>query len=353
MREASIALPAILDVDHGALERIGGALGKDGFRRVVLIFGSGIETLVAQPIQDSLRKHGIEVVECRVLEDTAIESIVDFAFALPSGVDALVGAGGGRALDYAKYVSFLRKFPFISVPTSPSNDGFASPMSSLTVRGRRTTVPARIPYGIVADLGVIKGAPEKFLFSGIGDLVSNITALYDWRFEEANGRGEVNHFAEMISKKAVNSFVRTPFSSLKEDFFLKELVDSLTLNGIAMEIAGNSAPASGSEHLISHALDQLLEQSQMHGIQVGLATYLMSRVQEHRFQRISTILNRTGFFDFARTLHFHASDWERAIDLAPTIKPDRYTFLHLPENRARAKEILRTDGWLRDVIEQD
>ena len=73
----------------------------------------------------------------------------------------------------------------------------------------------------------------------------------------------------MIAKKAVNSFVRTPFTSIQDDLFLKELLDSLAMSGIANEIAGSSAPTSGSEHLISHALDKMLEHPQLHGIQEG------------------------------------------------------------------------------------
>ena len=142
---------------------------------------------------------------------------------------------------------------------------------------------------------VIKGAPEKFIYSGIGDLVSNITALYDWKFEEENGKTIIDDFATMISKKAVNSFVRTEFKGIKDDLFLKELVDSLTLNGISMEIAGDSSPASGAEHLISHALDKFLERPELHGVQVGIATYIMAKVQNHRSERITKILKAVSY----------------------------------------------------------
>ena len=98
----------------------------------------------------------------------------------------------------------------------------------------------------------------------------------------------------MIAKKAVNSFVRTPFKSIQDDLFLKELVDSLAMSGIANEIAGNSSPTSGSEHLISHALDKILDE-QLHGVQVGIATYIMSKVQEHRYKRVNEVLTTTGF----------------------------------------------------------
>ena len=68
-------------------------------------------------------------------------------------------------------------------------------------KGRRTSVPAKLAYGIIADTDVIKSAPEKFLYSGIGDLVSKITALYDWVFEDEHGYAVLNDIAMMIAKK--------------------------------------------------------------------------------------------------------------------------------------------------------
>lgn len=154
----------------------------------------------------------------------------------------------------------------------------------------------------------------------------------------------------MIAKKAVNSFVRTPFTSIQDDLFLKELLDSLAMSGIANEIAGSSAPTSGSEHLISHALDKMLEHPQLHGIQVGIATYLMSVVQDHRYRRVDTIFTQTGFWDYVKTLDLRREDFEKAVDLAPLIKPFRYTYLHEQQYRDRAKELLHTDARLQEIL---
>ncbi len=154
----------------------------------------------------------------------------------------------------------------------------------------------------------------------------------------------------MIAKKAVNSFVRTPFESIDEDLFLKELLDSLAMSGIANEIAGSSAPTSGSEHLISHALDKMLEHPQLHGIQVGVATYLMSVVQDHRYRRVDTIFTQTGFWDYVKTLELKGEDFEKAIDIAPSIKPFRYTYLHEQQYRDKAKQVLREDPRLKEIL---
>lgn len=272
------------------------------------------------------------------------------AFQFDSKAQIIVGIGGGKVIDAAKYAAYLRKLPFISVPTSASSDGFSSASASLLVNGRRTSVPAKLAYGIIADTDVIKSAPEKFLYSGIGDLVSKITALYDWVFEDEHGYAVLNDFAMMIAKKAVNSFVRTPFESIKDDLFLRELLDSLAMSGIANEIAGNSSPASGSEHLIAHALDKTLEHPQLHGIQVGIATYIMSKVQDHRYIRVNKIFEDTGFWDYVSTLGLKREDYARAIDIAPSIKPHRHTYLHEKKYRELAKKVLYEDEVLKKVF---
>lgn len=345
-----IVIPSILEVGKGNINNIGNLIKKAMFQKVLICFGEGIENLFGDSIQRSLKEANIQIAKIETITDINFEEISIKAFEISNDVEALIGVGGGKAIDAVKYMSFLKKIPFISIPTSTSNDGFSSPGASLLVKGRRMSLSAKPPYGIIIDIDVIKGAPEKFIFSGIGDLVSNITALYDWKFEEENGKVIIDDFATMISKKAVNSFIRTEFKTIKDDLFLKELVDSLTLNGISMEIAGNSSPASGSEHLISHALDKFVEIPQLHGIQVGMATYIMSKVQNHRFERISKILKETGFFEYVKTLKMRKEDFKKAIDMAPSIKPGRYTYIHVEENRIFAKRIIDEDEILNSIL---
>lgn len=350
MGGSHIAIPTILKVGKGALKEIGSCIRAGGMERAVIYFGNGLVDMFGWGVMDSMKESGITVMEYREVDSIRIEDIVEMAFSMDSKTQVIVGIGGGKVIDAAKYAAYLRKLPFVSVPTSASSDGFSSASASLTVDGRRTSVPARMAYGIIADTEVIKTAPEKFLYSGIGDMVSKITALYDWAYEDRNGYAVMDDFAVMIAKKAVNSFVRTPFVSIHDDLFIRELMDSLAMSGVANEIAGSSAPTSGSEHLISHALDKLLEQPQLHGVQVGIATYLMSRVQEHRYARVDAILTDTGFWDYVGSLGLDRGDYERAIDMAPSVKPFRHTYLHEEKYREAAKRILREDERLKEVF---
>ena len=350
MGDNHIAIPALLKIGPGALGELGTYLKDLRLEKVVILFGNGLIEMFGMDVMKSLAEMGIDVLEYQELDTVRLEDLTSLAFSMPAKTQAVIGIGGGKVIDAAKYCGFLRNLAFISIPTSASSDGFSSASASLLVEGRRKSVPARLAYGIVVDTQIIKSAPKKFIYSGIGDMVSKITALYDWKFEEEHGYGKVNDFATMIAKKAVNSFVRTPFESIEEDLFIKELLDSLAMSGIANEIAGSSAPTSGSEHLISHALDKMLEQPQLHGIQVGIATYLMSVVQDHRYKRVNTIFTPTGFWDFVKTLGMRRVDFEQAIDLAPSIKPFRHTYLHEQEYRDRAKEVLATDEKLKEIL---
>ncbi len=350
MLDKEISIPSILKIGKGVLGEIGGLLKSSGISNVVVYFGNGLIDMFGQTVMKSFEDAGVEVLQYCELDTVDIDDIIDIAFSLDVKTQAVVGIGGGKVIDAAKYMGYLRKLPFISVPTSSSSDGFSSASASLIVNGRRNSVPAKLAYGIIVDTDVLKSAPAKFLYSGIGDLVSKITAIYDWVYEDKMGYTTVNDFAVMIAKKAVNSFVRTPYESITDDIFLRELVDSLAMSGIANEIAGSSAPTSGSEHLISHALDKLLEQPQLHGVQVGIATYLMAKVHDHRYVRIDKVFTDTGFWDYVKTLGMKKVDFEAAIDMAPSIKPHRHVYLHEEKYRKMAKELLYTDSRLNEIL---
>lgn len=346
-----ISIPAILDVGKGNLSTIGEILLKHNFTSVVIYFGNDLTKLFGNIIFTSLKENSIHIEAYDELNTININDVISMAFKVPSTVKAIIGIGGGKVIDVAKYCAFLRKLPFISVPTSSSCDGFSSSSASLMVNGKRTSVPAQLAFGIILDIDVIKSAPEKFIYSGIGDIVSKITALYDWSYEAKLGFCEIDDFAFMMAKKAVNSFIRTAYKTIKDDVFLRELVDSLTMSGIANEIAGNSSPSSGSEHLISHALDTLSSNPLLHGIQVGIATYIMSKVQNHHSERVKKLLIDTGFINYVKTLPLSKENFIKAIDIAPSIKPYRHTLIHEEKQRIIAKKIMSEDPLLTQLFD--
>ena len=350
MNKNHINIPSILKIEKGVTAKIGTYLKDAELTEVTILFGNGLIAMFGDTVFKSCEEAGVTILHHQEMDTVDFNDITDLAFQIPNKTKAIVGMGGGKVIDAAKYIGYILHIPFISVPTSSSSDGFSSSSASLTIGGHRRSLPAKLAFGILVDTDVIKSAPVRFLYSGVGDMVAKISSTYDWQHEEDLGYDEVNDFAFMIAKKAVNSFVRTPFESINEELFLKELLDSLAMSGIANEIAGSSAPTSGSEHLISHALDQLLEKPQLHGIQVGIATYIMCKICDHRWKRIDTVFTKTGFWDFCATLDLKASDYCDAIDMAPQIKPHRHTYLHEEKYRELAKKLISEDPKLTAIL---
>lgn len=350
MEKMQIAIPAILKVEGGTLSHIGEYLAEKDITKVVIYFGNGLINLFGDKVLGGMKEAGVEVLSYEELDTVKIDDIMTMAFALPNKVQAVIGIGGGKVIDAAKYMCYLRKLSFISVPTSSSSDGFCSSTASLIVNERRNSVPAALAYGIIVDTDAIMSAPEKFIYSGIGDMVAKITAIYDWQYEVRKGASVINDTAVMLAKNAVNSFVRMPLESISKDVFIRELINGLTVSGLANEIAGGSAPTSGSEHLISHALDQTLPNPQLHGIQVGIATYIMSLVQEHRYERIRQFFTETGFFEHCKSLDLKREDYLNAVDIAPSVKPFRHVYLHEEKYREKAKEVIASDDILREIL---
>jgi len=345
-----IEIPYLLKIGTGKTAKIGKYLFDKGMMQIALFWGEGIENLIGQTLKEGLNKYNIEIMHQQTAATVDIDAITHTAFSLPS-VNAIVGVGGGKALDFAKYIAHLLKIPFISIPTAISNDGFSSPSSSLVVLGKRKSVKAGSPFGVVIDLDVTKNSPDVFLYSGIGDMMSKATALKDWRTARAKGLSRFVDFSAVLAYNSLDIMFLKHTFDIHCESFQRSLASSLTMSGLAMEIAGSSRPASGSEHLISHALDEISKEPRMHGIQVGVATYLCALLQNNSdTEDIKFVFEQTGFLKYVKENPLDYSEFVSALKLAPEIKRDFYTILSEPDSFDRAVEFLNHDVFLKAVL---
>lgn len=332
--------PSLVRIKPGALDRLGIYLTRAGFKRVRLVGSAGIDPDLAGRVERALTTEGVELAGRSEVAEASFERAVD-EFATIGDAQGVVGFGGGKALDVAKYVAHLAGRPYLAVPTSLSNDGFCSPLASLTLKGRRRTLPARLPRGVVIDSDVCLAAPPPLWRSGVGDLVAKLTAIADWKLAARNGGEPVNDFAVLLSDATVRQFLSRP---VRDRDGVRLLGTALMLNGIAMEVCGSSRPASGSEHLISHAFDVLSSRPRLHGLQVGLATYFMSRLQgDVHTETIAGLFDSTGFWDELRADPFPAGEWIEAVRAAPAQKERFETVLSHGAPAAEVERIMRTD----------
>ncbi|GAB5401872.1 MAG: iron-containing alcohol dehydrogenase family protein [Aureliella sp.] len=342
-----VPVPSVVRVKEGALDRVGLYLKRSLHDRVLILQSEGLVAPLPDRLRDSLRNNGVETTGWEEVREIAIESALELVSRVPSSTSAIVGIGGGKALDVAKYIATQARLPYFSVPTSLSNDGFCSPQSSLTYQGARRSFPASIPFGLVVDTQVCLQAPKELTLSGIGDLVAKFTAVRDWKLSFHETGEPVGDFAALLSDGSVHAFMNRPKLDTQG---MQLLATALMMNGLAMAMCGTSRPASGSEHLISHALDRILEPPRLHGIQVGVATYLMSLVQDANHERIDGLFESTGFWDIVKAAPFSREHWMQAMQLAKSIKQSYYTILSTPDATAKATHFIQTNHRLCEAI---
>jgi len=338
------AIPALVRVKPGALDRMGIYAERNEFMRVVLYFSLDLDHGLMARLIASFRSRNIQILQQTPVESIGFERATELFRQSPRNADAVIGFGGGKALDVAKYIAFLSRLPYLSMPTSLSNDGFCSPQSSLTIGDRRHPLPSAMPFGVILDTAVCLNAPEILWHSGVGDLVSKFTAVTDWKMAFHAMGTPVDDFAALLSDASVYQFLARPTRDLEG---MRLLGTALLLNGISMSICGSSRPASGSEHLISHALDSVSKRPRLHGLQVGVATYLISLLQGQNSRRIAGLFDATGFWRAIASDPFDRAEWLEAARLAPSIKAEFYTVLSSRDCLPEIESALHSDSNLQ------
>lgn len=345
-----ITIPKLLRIKAGIIPKLGKYLASENMSSIVLLWGEGMEKILGDVVNSSLAHYQIRVLYSTEVTSIDIRHCFENCLKVPSDTKGIVAIGGGKALDHAKYLAHNLKIPLMSVPTIISNDGICSSLSSLIVEGKRRTVKTTIPHAVVVDLDLVSSAPKHFIYSGIGDLVCKGSAIADWKLAY-HQRGEyVDDFAVMMAQNAFDAFLHFFPKKLDDPNFLKVIVSSLILIGVAMEIAGSSRPASGSEHLISHALDQISKKPHGHGIQVAVASIITSHLQGEGMDKIVSVLQETGFLDYVRANPLQRQELIDAIRLAPSIKSNFYTILSEEQQLAKALAFIGTEPLFKEIL---
>lgn len=271
---------------------------------------------------------------------TVRESSFDFAVEVAkkvcmNNIGLIVGLGGGTALDTAKYAAFVANVTYIAIPTTLSNDGVASPVSVLFAQnGRKHSFTAKIPDGLLIDTDIVFEAPRLLMKAGVGDTISNYTALYDWQLGCNENNDRPNDFAYMLSENAFYSLLYSEEKSLDTITGVKMLAQSLVLSGIAMQLAGNSRPCSGSEHLFCHAMDELFEHGIPHGILVALGSVVACRLQGRDHRVLLSFLEAYDISVNPIKLGISEEQFIEAWLFAKKVRPDRYSILNKIELNA-------------------
>ncbi|MFK4227526.1 iron-containing alcohol dehydrogenase family protein [Streptomyces sp. NPDC019890] len=323
-----IPSPVVVDINAGALDDLAGLLADQR------ISGSGkLAIAISGGSGQALRERLSPVLPGATwfeIADGNIDSAVKLADDIKGKrFDAVVGLGGGKIIDVAKYAAARVGLPMVAVATNLSHDGLCSPVATLDNDNGRGSYGVPNPIAIVIDLDVIREAPVRFVRSGIGEAISNLSSIADWELSHQVNAEPVDGLAAAMARTAGEAVLRHP-GGVGDDDFLTVLAESLVLTGIAISISGDTRPASGACHEISHAFDLLHPQrAASHGEQVGLGAAFAMHLRGARDKAglFAEVLRRHGLPVLPDEIGFSVDEFVAAVEYAPQTRPGRFTIL--------------------------
>lgn len=343
-------LPRTIAVGHGVLRDIAGICERTGLDgRAVLVEDSVTEDIAGKSAAELLRSggYGVEKFVISDADRTNVDNLI--AIARKHRADFMVAIGGGRPIDVAKCASSEMGIQFVSVPTAASHDGIISGSASISVDGVKTSISARPPLAVIADTKIIASAPHRLMTAGYGDVVSNRSAVLDWELANRERGEEISSYASTLSMITAETMLRSAdriIEGSEESAWI--IVKALSASGVAMSIAGSSRPASGAEHLFSHALDRIARRPALHGHQCALGSIMTLKLHGSDWEDFRERLKIAGLPVTAGDAGLSDKEVVRALVMAPDIRPERYTILHkLGMNEKEAENLARETGIIR------
>lgn len=272
------------------------------------------------------------------------EAAIDAVSARIQGIDLIVGVGSGVIQDLCKYVAHQNKVPYFIVATAPSMDGYASSGAAMITGGMKVTYSAGVPDAILADPAVLAGAPMDMIRAGYGDIIGKFSALNDWKLAHvALGEYFCPYIYQLIWDMLQQTLPLAQKLQQRDKDSVKTLMKALVVVGIALSFAGNSRPASGSEHHYSHYFEitGIVDDEDYlpHGIDVALSTVYTCRMRQMlRSAPLPATQFKLDRADYeARVRSVYKSVADECIALQD--KLGRYTEDRLPAYRANEQAI--------------
>src|ERR1019366_8010357 len=271
-----LTAPLIVDIRRGAVADLGVLLADRRIAtegRVAVAVGRGQGDGVVAELD-------METAEVFRGEDGSVDAAIALGKQLRADAfEAVAGIGGGKTLDVTKFAAHMAGIPMVAVATSLAHDGIASPISSLEQESGKGSYGVVPPVAVVVDLDRVRCAPDPLATSGIGDVVSKLSAIADWELAAADTSEVVDGLAVAMARTAAQAVLHQP-GPARSDEFLTVLADALILCGMAMGVAGSSRPCSGGDHEIMHAIDHLYPGTASHGELAGVGALFCAYLRD-------------------------------------------------------------------------
>ena len=340
-------LPREVIIGDGAIEQVPAISQKLGFTESALVIaGSKTYDIAGKTVRGLLEDS--EMRADTFLVDTAtIKDVEVVERKIESLKPQIVFAvGGGTKIDVAKCSSARQSIPFISVPTTASHDGIASPLSSIKGLGTPYSIMAQAPLAIIADTNIIMQAPWRLAISGCADVIAKLTAVKDWRLAYEEKDEYYGAYAASLAQMSARLIIQSAeLIRERSEEGIRVLIEALISCGVSMSIAGSSRPCSGSEHMFSHGLETIMPNYSMHGERCGVGAIIMAYLHKTNWNRVKATLEKIEAPTNADELGASREQILKALELAPSLRPERYTILNkLNLNRQDYERVAEATG---------
>ncbi len=322
---SNVSLPIMVRIEESLLDKVNELLHESNllFTRPLIIVMKEVRSMADRVSSRFKEPHVHEIEDNSYPQVEAVEAAID-----ELRPDVLIGVGGGRVVDVAKFAGSRRILPVVSVPTSLSNDGISSPVAVILFRKGTRSIAVNMPTAVLVELEAVSSAPQRNLKAGLGDLLSNISATNDWLLAYRRTHEHYDTVAALLARKSAFEMLDAKRVNLEEISFLRILAEGLVLSGIAMGIAGTSRPCSGAEHLLSHACDELYECESLHGEQVAMFALFTSILQkEPSASAQAKFLRANELIAAPKDIGIGFEEFTKIVAHAPSTRPGRYTVL--------------------------
>ena len=217
------------------------------------------------------------------------EDAIETVTAALGDAEMIVGIGSGVIQDLCKYVSHTSSLPYVIVATAPSMDGYASSGAAMITGGMKVTYAVGLPMAILADPAVLAKAPLEMIKSGYGDIVGKYSSLNDWKLSHlVNGEYFCQQIYDLTFEQLQNTIKLADGLLRRDETAIAALTEALVVVGILLSFVGNSRPASGSEHHLSHFFEitGIINGRDYfpHGIDVAYSTIITAQLREKLLQ---------------------------------------------------------------------
>lgn len=281
-------------IDSGAINRLPEILKRPDYREkksLVMICdentyeaaGKRVEKLVPEVKKIILKSENLHADEHGV---EAAKKELDGI----GNIDLMIAVGSGTIHDITRYHAYEMKIPFFSVPTAASVDGFVSTVAAMTWHGFKKSFTAVSPIVVIADTDIFKKAPLRLTASGVSDLLGKYTALADWKITHLlTGEYICEEICDMEYKALDSLIASLDGLTARDTKAYEDLMYGLLLSGLAMQMTGNSRPASGAEHHMSHLWEMEVINDFIdfyHGEKVGVGLVLASKIYHEAAQKL-------------------------------------------------------------------